>query len=35
VRKLPEFSHAWRSEREGSRATIKYFRPSGEIPLDL
>lgn len=34
VRKLPEFSGWWRSEKIGTRNQIRYFRPAGEKSLD-
>lgn len=34
VRKLPEFAGYWRSEKIGTRNTIKYFRPANS-PFDL
>jgi len=34
VRKLPEFSDWWRSEKIGTRNQIRYFRPAGEKSLD-
>ncbi len=34
VRKLPEFADHWRSEKIGTRKTIRYFRPEN-LPFDL